>query len=72
MSGSRSLLGVVYKLQKNITIREPLISGTLFMDVWMDVFMDGWMVDGWMDGWIVDGWMDGWMVDGWMDGWMNH
>jgi hypothetical protein len=50
----------------------------------MDVWMDGWIMDGRVDGWRhvclchgrMDGWMDGCVdasiIDGWMDGWSKE
>ena len=48
--------------------------------VWMyglygsvDVWMYGWMMDGWVVGWM-GGWMHAWLdggMDGWMDAWMD-
>lgn len=46
------------------------------MDGWMDKYMDiqpdGWVVDEWMDGdKQIDGWIDRYLdkcIDGWMDG----
>ena len=44
------------------------------MEVQMDEWMDGWMMDGWMDGcingWMMDGWIDG-CNNGWIDGQMD-
>eukprot|EP00973_Karenia_brevis_P082600 11451137-Karenia_brevis.AAC.1 len=37
----------------------------LDLDLDLDGWTDGWMVDGW-----VDGRMDGWLINGWKDGWM--
>ena len=56
------------------------------MAVWMDLWVDAWMMDecrhgwnkmnGWMGGWIdMDGWMDacmdGWVMDACIDRWME-
>ena len=48
-----------------------------WMDEWMNVQMDRWIMDRWIDGsmdrWI-DGQMDRWMerqMDGWIDRWID-
>lgn len=41
----------------------------MYIDGWMDGYMDRWwVVDEWIDKWMMGGWMSGWIMGGWMLG----